>query len=78
VSGSAKYDEVLLILGDNVARYRKEKRLTQREVAFACGMEEQNYRRIEKSLTNPTLKTLIRISEVFNVEVTDLLLKKEA
>ena len=47
--------------------------MTQKDVAFACEMEEQNYRRVEKGLTNPTLKSLVRICAALEINLKDLL-----
>jgi len=68
-----KYETLLRRVGSNIEKHRKAKGMSQKEVAYACNMEEQNYRRIEKSQTNPTLKSLCRIAEVFGIEVSDLL-----
>ncbi|MDT8411898.1 MAG: helix-turn-helix transcriptional regulator [Vicingaceae bacterium] len=69
----AKYQESLVQLGTNLRRIRKEKGFTMREVAERCGMEENNYGRFEKALTNPTYKSLLQICSVLEVELKDLL-----
>ncbi|HRO74550.1 MAG TPA: helix-turn-helix transcriptional regulator [Crocinitomicaceae bacterium] len=60
-------------LGKNLKQIRKSRGLSQKEVAFNCDMDEQNYRRIENGKTNPTLKSLHRIGEALSVSVTELL-----
>lgn len=67
-----KYQELLNKISSELERIRKEKGFTQKHVAFNCEMEEQNYRRIEKGLTNPTLKSLVRICEVLEIDIKDL------
>lgn len=67
-----KYQVLLNKISSELERIRKEKGFTQKHVAFNCEMEEQNYRRIEKGLTNPTLKSLVRICEVLEIELKDL------
>lgn len=67
-----KYQALLEKISSELERIRKEKGFTQKHVAFNCDMEEQNYRRIEKGLTNPTLKSLVRICEVLEIELKDL------
>lgn len=72
VSAEKKYQEVLNSLGSALKHARNKKGLTQKDVAYACEMEEQNYQRIERGRTNPTLRSLIRISVVLEVELSDL------
>lgn len=67
-----KYQSILASLTKRLELIRKEKGYTQRHVAFNCDMEEQNYRRIEKGLTNPTLKSLVKICEVLEIDIKDL------
>lgn len=73
MSGSSKYQDSLKLLGESLRKVRKEKGLTQREVAERCNMEENNYGRFEKAQTNPTFKSLIMICEVLEVELKELL-----
>lgn len=47
--------------------------MTQRDVAYKCDMDEQNYRRIENGKINPTLKSLHRISSALDVSIPVLL-----
>ena len=68
-----KYKESLIQLGANLRKVRQEKGLTMREVAERCGMEENNYGRFEKALTNPTYKSLLQICSVLGIELKDLL-----
>ena len=49
---------------------RKKKRLTQQHVAHRLGMSQQAYAKLETpSTSNPTLKTIQKISEVLHVEI---------
>lgn len=73
MSAEKKYQEVLKQISQQLQAARKKRGMTQKDVAFACEMEEQNYRRVEKGLTNPTLKSLIRICSVLEVNLKDLL-----
>lgn len=49
-------------LGDELLRLRKEKGLSQQELSFRTGIEKPYIRRIEKGRTNPTFKTLLKLS----------------
>ncbi|MCH8905155.1 MAG: helix-turn-helix transcriptional regulator, partial [Bacteroidetes bacterium] len=44
-----------------------------RTLALECDMEKSNLIRIEKGRTNPTSLTLLKISNVLNVRVKELL-----
>lgn len=67
-----KYQSVLEYAALQLETARKKRGMTQKDVAFACEMEEQNYRRIEKGLTNPTLKSLVRICTVLDIDLKSL------
>ena len=67
-----KYQAVLGQVSKQLETARKGKGMTQKDVAFACEMEEQNYRRVEKGLTNPTLKSLVRICSVLEIDLKEL------
>lgn len=75
MSDGAKYQEQLQLLSNNIRRVREEKGMTKRELAERCGMEESNYWRFENpsDKLNPTLKILVQISEVLEVELKELL-----
>ena len=73
MSKDDSYHELLYLLGKNLKKIRRSRSLTQKEVSADCGMDEQNYRRIENGKTNPTLKSLHRISEALDVSLTDML-----
>lgn len=65
-------DEYIKSLGKRIRTIRKEKKLTQLEVAVSANMEENAVQRIEAGRTNPTTKTLLRISRVLGTEVKEL------
>lgn len=65
-------DQYIQEVCKNIKRIRKEKGLTQKDVAFACNMEEPTYRRVENGNTNPTLRTLIKISKALHIEMVEL------
>ena len=67
-----KYKVILEQVSKELETVRKKRGMTQKDVAYACEMEEQNYRRVEKGLTNPTLKSLVRICFVLEIEINDL------
>ena len=56
-------------LGQAVARMRKISRLTQAEFAAHRGISVQALRQIERDQGNPTVQTLNKVAEVFNLQV---------
>ncbi|GEM_PF-480102 len=66
-------EQYLAELCRNIKRIRKTKGLTQRQVADHCEMEESGYRRIENGGTNPTFKTLVKISKALGIEIVELM-----
>ena len=69
-----KEDEVFLrALGNRIASVRKEKHLTQIELAYRCDLEKTNLNRIEAGNTNPTALTLKKIAANLGVPMAELL-----
>lgn len=65
-------EEIVKKLAKRMKDTRKERGLTQRDVADRCNIEESAYRRIENAGTSPTLKTILAVSRALNVSVLDL------
>ena len=59
-------------IADNIKRFRAVKGLSQKQVALDVGMNQPQYSRIENGKVEPTLTTLGKIAEVFEVSVADL------
>jgi len=57
---------------DRVKTLRKEKKMTQRQMAEALGITERSYQRYEAE-NNPNNETLIKLADFFDVS-TDYLL----
>lgn len=66
-------EELLKCVGKNIKKYRIQKGILQQDLAAVCNMEIPNMSRIENGRTNPTLKTLLKISSSLGVEIIDLL-----
>jgi transcriptional regulator with XRE-family HTH domain len=66
-------------IGANIRKIRVRKALTQLDLAASCGFDESSIGRIENGNTNPTVKTLLKISVALDVNLSDLVrLKKTA
>ena len=61
------------LVGKNFARVRKEKALTQEEVAARSGLSQQYLSGLERGRRNPTIITLYELSQALGVSHLDLL-----
>ncbi len=51
---------------------RLQKKLTQEQLAYKSGLSCKYVGRIESGRVNPSLKTMLKISEALGVNITDL------
>jgi transcriptional regulator with XRE-family HTH domain len=66
-------DEFHIYVCQRIKELRKEKGLTQFDLATEIGIDDANLRKIESGKTNPTIKTIYRIAQALQVNVQDLL-----
>ena len=66
-------EELSKKVGLNVKRLRKEKGLTQQELAAKCDFEKANLSRIEAGRINPTTWTLWTISQALEIPLYRIL-----
>lgn len=62
------------IFGRNVLRYRRQKRLTQEELAFEAKIDLTYLGGIERGKRNPSLLVMGRIANALSVSVSKLLI----
>ncbi len=60
------------LVGRNFARLRREKGLTQEEVALRSGFSQQYLSGLESGKRNPTIVTLYELAQVLHVSHMDL------
>lgn len=65
------------ILAQRLKACRKEKGLTQGQVAIYCDITEKAYQNYELMTREPKLEILVRIAELFDVSVDYLVGRKE-
>lgn len=65
-------DHFVKMVGARLKEIRKSQGLTQREVGMQAGLEETAVQRIEAGRVNSTLKTLVKIVNVLNVEFSSI------
>ena len=56
-------------VGLQIRKFRNEKKMSQLDLAIASEMDENALQRIEVGRTNPTVKTLFKISEALEIEL---------
>ncbi len=59
------------IIANNVKQLRNLKGLSQKEVSMSVGMPQGQYSRIENGKVMPTIPTLEKIAEVFEVSIVE-------
>lgn len=64
--------EYIQKIGKRIIELREERNLKQIDLAFKVNIEDSALRRIESGRTNPTIKSLLRIAKVLEVEMTEL------
>lgn len=65
--------EVYMLIGERIKKLRQSKGMTQQKLSDECDMEIPNLSRIEHGNTNPTIKSLWKISNALGVKLKDLL-----
>jgi transcriptional regulator with XRE-family HTH domain len=62
------------LVGRNIARVRREKGLTQEQVAERSGISQQYLSGLERGNRNPSIVTLYEIAQALGVSHVDLVL----
>ncbi|HYD12865.1 MAG TPA: helix-turn-helix transcriptional regulator [Allosphingosinicella sp.] len=61
------------LVGSNFARVRREKGLTQEQVAERSGFSQQYLSGLERGRRNPTIVSLYELAQALEVDYLDLL-----
>lgn len=65
--------KLLIALGRNINKTRKEQKRNQEDVAFEAGIEPSYYARIERGEANPSLEKVYAIAKALKVNSNKLL-----
>ena len=71
---SAKYDWVEESVGANVSQYRRDRGLTQEQLAEQVGLEVKSLQRIEYGRSNSTARVLRALGDALGVSVNEFFL----
>jgi transcriptional regulator with XRE-family HTH domain len=66
-------DEFLKKLGENIVQIRKQKKMSQQDLAYAIGWDKPNLRKVEKGRVNLTVKSLLLLAEGLGISIQNLL-----
>jgi len=67
-----KYQYIFGVLGKEIVRIRKNRNLSQDDLAVDCNMDRSYLAEIEEGKANPSLKVLCKISVRLNIKLCDL------
>jgi len=67
-----KKDKLLFEVGNRIRLLRESKGISQQDLAAQCNFEKSNLSRLEAGNTNPTIRTLHKISNALGVTLSDL------
>lgn len=66
-------EAILILFGKNVQKYRKEKNLSQEELAELANLHRTYIGMIERAEKNITLCNIEKIAKALNIKIKDLL-----
>lgn len=70
-------ENIVLLVGQNIKKHRKEQSLTQQQLAEKCGFKTTYIAGVERGERNITLQSLEKISVGLNVAASELLMSSQ-
>lgn len=64
--------DIIINIGLNIKEKRKNKGFTQAELASKINVDPKYISRIETGISTPSLAVIIKISQILNIEITEL------
>ncbi len=65
--------EITKTIADNLSKYRKQLRYTQKEMAEKADLNMNYYAKVERGEAIPSLKTIKKLAKAFKVTATDII-----
>lgn len=65
--------ELTIQFGQLVRKYRKERNMSQEQLALLCNMDRSYLGRIERGEVNPTLEKIYEVAKKLEINACDLL-----
>lgn len=72
IGGLQTIMELKAIVGKNIVKYRKDKNLTQQDLAYRADISVSHLRNIERGQVNTTLDIVERVSRSLDIPPVDL------
>jgi transcriptional regulator with XRE-family HTH domain len=69
----AKSDDILNVFGNALRDVRKERDLSQEELALRCGLDRTYISGLERGRRNPTLKVMLTLATHLDMTLSELL-----
>jgi transcriptional regulator with XRE-family HTH domain len=69
-----KKDDLLVLFGEQLKNVRKERNISQEELAFRAELDRTYISGLECGKRNPTLKILVKLAVSLNMKPSELLL----
>ena len=65
-----------IAIGDRIRKYRELSRMTQEQLSESCSLSTGYIGHLERGTRSPSLKTLVKISQILRVSLDDLVFGK--
>jgi transcriptional regulator with XRE-family HTH domain len=62
-------DDIVSIVGKNIAKYRELKGLSQRQLAILCNIENSSVSKYESGKVEPKINALVKLAKVLEIRV---------
>jgi transcriptional regulator with XRE-family HTH domain len=69
-----KKDDLLVLFGEQLKNFRKERGISQEELAFRSELDRTYISGLECGKRNPTLKILVKLAASLNMKPSELLM----
>ncbi|MDR0779903.1 MAG: helix-turn-helix domain-containing protein [Pseudomonadales bacterium] len=69
--------DISTIFGEVLHHYRSTRDISQEELAFEAGVDRTFISRLERGIRQPTITTLIGLSQALHVSAADMVLEAE-
>lgn len=66
-------NEITKTIANNLSKYRKQLRYTQKEMAEKADLNMNYYAKVERGEAIPSLKTIKKLTKAFKVSATDII-----
>ena len=65
--------ELTIQFGQLVRKYRKERNMSQEQLALLCNMDRSYLGRVERGGVNPTLEKIYELSNALQIKASELM-----